>query len=163
MVNVKGALVSRDVFVVFGQWDMGTMQHMILGDGLQWNDPLGLTRDVVLSDERKNGPFHKISTCRELRTALLSWILLHQKLPRQSTGNTTKFHSCYDCKNARNKLMRTCNPVPINCPRSLHQKKWQPTWRHRNRPRRSLSKMSEKKWLCIMDHLHSIVYRYIKK
>jgi hypothetical protein len=72
MVNVKGALVSRDVFVVFGQWDMGTMQHMISGDGLPWNDPLGLTRDVVLSDERKNGPFHKISTRRELRTALLS-------------------------------------------------------------------------------------------
>jgi hypothetical protein len=40
MVNVKGALVSRDVFVVFGQWDMGTMQHMISGDGLPWNDPL---------------------------------------------------------------------------------------------------------------------------
>jgi hypothetical protein len=43
MVNVKGALVSRDVFVVFGQWDMGNMQHMISGDGLPWNDPLGLT------------------------------------------------------------------------------------------------------------------------
>jgi hypothetical protein len=42
MVNVKGALVSRDVFVVFGQWDMGTMQHMISGDGLPWNDPLVL-------------------------------------------------------------------------------------------------------------------------
>jgi hypothetical protein len=42
MVNVKGALVSRDVFVVFGQWDMGTMQHMISGDGLPWNDPLEL-------------------------------------------------------------------------------------------------------------------------
>lgn len=40
MVNVKGALVSRDVLVVFGQWDMGTMQHMISGDGLPWNDPL---------------------------------------------------------------------------------------------------------------------------
>ena len=40
MVNVKGALVSRDVFVVFGQWDVGTMQHMISGDGLPWNDPL---------------------------------------------------------------------------------------------------------------------------
>ena len=26
--------------MVFGQWDMGTMQHMISGDGLPWNDPL---------------------------------------------------------------------------------------------------------------------------
>jgi hypothetical protein len=43
MVNVKGALVSRDVLVVFGQWDMGTMQHMISGDGLPWNDPLDYT------------------------------------------------------------------------------------------------------------------------
>jgi hypothetical protein len=36
-----------------------------------WHCREGLTRDVVLSYERKNGPFHEISTRRELRTALL--------------------------------------------------------------------------------------------
>jgi len=39
--------VSRDVFVVFGQWDMGTMQHMISGDGLPWNDPLVQTQPIL--------------------------------------------------------------------------------------------------------------------
>jgi hypothetical protein len=39
-----------------------------------WHSREGLTRDVVLSYERKNGPFHEISMCRELRTALLSWL-----------------------------------------------------------------------------------------
>jgi hypothetical protein len=40
-----------------------------------WHSREGLTRDVVLSYERKNGPFHEISTCRELRTALLIHVL----------------------------------------------------------------------------------------
>jgi len=85
-----------------------------------------------------------------------------KKLPRQSTGNTTEIPLVL-------RLQET-----ISCVRAIQSRLFvraaastksdnPPWWRHRNRPRRSLSKMIEKKQLCIMDHLHPIEYRYVKK
>jgi hypothetical protein len=83
-----------------------------------------------------------------------------KKLPRQSTGNTTEIPLVL-------RLQET-----ISCVRAIQSRLFvraaastksdnPPWWRHRNRPRRSLSKMIEKKQLCIMDHLHPIEYRSV--
>jgi hypothetical protein len=84
-----------------------------------------------------------------------------KKLPRQRAGNSTKIplmlrlqetNSCVHAIQSR-LIIRAADTTKSD----------NPPWRHRNRLRRSLSKMSEKKRLCIMDHLHPIVYRYVKK